>query len=91
MYEFYDMRHTGFRMLTVVNGPSGFGLSQIEIQIATQDDLNPGSLTKPSSNTEFNINIMLRNKLFNHSSSYHEYKIRRQLLCVHHQHILLVQ
>ena len=32
MYRSRDMRHTRFRMLTVVNGTPGFGVSQLGIR-----------------------------------------------------------
>ena len=35
MYGSHDMRHTGFRKLTVVNGPPGFGASQLVRQTHT--------------------------------------------------------
>ena len=31
MFESHDMRHTGFRRLIVVNGPSGFEASHLAI------------------------------------------------------------
>ena len=39
MYGSHDMRHTGFRRLTMVNGPSGDGVSQLGIKAKVYDYL----------------------------------------------------
>ena len=42
MYGSHDMRHTGFRRLTVVNGTPGFGASQLGISARLYEYLGLG-------------------------------------------------
>ena len=49
MYGSHDLRHTGFRRLTVVNGTPGIRVSHLVCRqsVYPKDDINLGSIHNP--------------------------------------------